>query len=83
MVQGATGAHRATEGIPADELGRIFERFYSGQRSASSARRDRPGRGLGLTIARSLARAHGGDVVASSAGPGRGATFRVTVPAAG
>jgi signal transduction histidine kinase len=33
-----------------------------------------------LTIARSLARAQGGDVVASSAGPGRGATFRLTIP---
>jgi signal transduction histidine kinase len=72
----------AGDGISADELGRIFERFYSSPRSAASARRERPGRGLGLTIARSLARAHGGDVIASSAGPGRGATFRVTVPAA-
>lgn len=69
------------DGITPDELDRVFERFYSGPRvgSATSATARR-GRGIGLTIARSLARAHGGDVVASSPGPGRGATFRMTVP---
>ena len=66
-------------GIPAEELERIFERFY-GRSDQGDARRRRAGRGLGLTIARSLARAHGGDVVASSSGPGTGATFRLTVP---
>jgi signal transduction histidine kinase len=71
------------EGIQLDELERIFERFYSGPRSAAAPNRTvRQGRGIGLTIARGLARAHGGDVVASSSGPGRGATFRLTVPAA-
>ena len=40
----------------------------------------RTGRGIGLTIARSLARAHGGDVTASSPGPGHGATFRLSLP---
>jgi signal transduction histidine kinase len=62
-------------GIPADEVDRIFERFHR----ASSTGAARPGRGIGLTIARSLARAHGGDVVVAAAGPG-GATFRLTVP---
>jgi histidine kinase len=71
------------EGIQLDELERIFERFYSGPRSAAASNRTvRQGRGIGLTIARGLARAHGGDVVASSSGPGRGATFRLTVPTA-
>jgi histidine kinase len=68
-------------GIPDDELERIFDRFYrrSGD-GESSVGPLRAGRGIGLTIARSLARAHGGDVVASSTGPGKGATFRLTVP---
>ena len=61
-------------GIPADEVDRIFERFYR----ASSTGTARSGRGIGLTIARSLARAHGGDVVLGAAGPG--ARFRLTVP---
>ncbi len=65
-------------GIPGDELERIFERFY--RRPDDGEPTGRAGRGIGLTIARSLARAQGGDVVASSAGPGRGATFRLTIP---
>ncbi len=69
-------------GIAVDELERIFDRFYRGvDASPVTGRSARAGRGIGLTIARSLARAHGGDVVASSHGPGTGATFRLTVPA--
>ena len=60
-------------GIAPDELDRVFDRFA---RSAGSA-----GSGLGLAIARSLVRAHGGEISASSE-PGRGATFRFTLPAA-
>ncbi len=60
-------------GIPAAELGRIFERFYRVAGAPS-------GRGIGLTIARSLTRAHGGEVTAASPGPGHGATFRASVP---
>lgn len=70
-------------GISAAELQHIFERFYRGPDDAASVRRGPLGRGIGLTIARSLARAHGGDVVASSRGPGAGATFRMTVPVSG
>ncbi|MEX0706269.1 MAG: ATP-binding protein [Nitriliruptoraceae bacterium] len=62
-------------GIRADDLDRVFERFYRGADNEAS-----PGRGLGLTIARGIARAHGGDIVASSPGPGHGSTFRVTLP---
>lgn len=62
-------------GIPEDELERIFDRFYR------ISNPDHPaGRGIGLTIARSIARAHRGDVTAASHGPGTGATFRLAVP---
>ncbi len=60
-------------GIPASELSRLFERFYTG-------RGDGSGTGLGLAIAREIARAHGGDIVAASA-PGVGTAFTVTLPA--
>jgi histidine kinase len=63
------------EGIAPDQLDAIFERFH---RSPSVT--GRSGRGIGLTIARSLARAHGGDVTATSAGPGHGSTFRLSLP---
>ena len=68
-------------GIAPAKRERIFERFYRVPDVGASTR-PRAGRGLGLTIARSLARAQGGDVVASSEGSGTGATFRVTLPAA-
>ncbi|MGB9346244.1 MAG: ATP-binding protein [Ilumatobacteraceae bacterium] len=68
-------------GIPSDDLERIFERFYRRPDDGEAVSRPiRAGRGIGLTIARSLARAQGGDVVASSPGSGRGATFRLTIP---
>jgi signal transduction histidine kinase len=38
------------------------------------------GSGIGLTIARNIARAHGGEVTAASAGRGGGATFTLTLP---
>ncbi len=46
-------------GIPAAELERVFEPFYRLEQSRS---RDTGGRGLGLSIARNIARAHGGEV---------------------
>ena len=63
-------------GLAAADLERVFERFY---RAPGQPRRS-SGSGIGLTIARNIARAHGGDVTASSPGPGRGATFVLTVP---
>ncbi len=63
-------------GVAAEEVERIFERFHRGVAGSSA----RPGRGIGLTIARSFARAHGGDVVVASTDWGTGATFRLTIP---
>jgi signal transduction histidine kinase len=65
-------------GIPADELPRIFERFY---RVDVSRSRSTGGAGLGLSIVRQLVAAHGGRVWAESA-MGVGSTFSFTLPAA-
>lgn len=65
-------------GLEASDLERVFERFYRvGGRG--EAGRD-GGSGIGLTIARGIVRAHGGELAAASAGPGRGATFTVRLP---
>lgn len=58
-------------GIPPDELDRIFERFFRGDRS-----RGTPGTGLGLAIVRHILRAHGGEAWAEDRpAPQRGAIF--------
>ena len=62
-------------GIPADELPRVGERFYRVDRARSSG-----GHGLGLAIAQSLVRAHGGELWLESE-DGVGTTARFTVPA--
>ena len=64
-------------GIERADLGRVFERFYKADRSRSGG-----GTGLGLAIAKHIVQAHGGSIEASSDGPGRGATFRFTLPLA-
>ena len=63
-------------GISADDLPYIFERFYRAESDISTAA---GGSGLGLYIARAIARAHGGTIEASSE-PGRGTTFTVSLP---
>lgn len=60
------------EGIPPDQLETIFFRY--------TRFHDGPGTGIGLNIARSLVRAHGGDLTAAGDGPGEGATFTLTLP---
>jgi histidine kinase len=63
-------------GLEVADQERIFERFYR----APNALRRSPGSGIGLTIAREIARAHHGSLVAQSDGPGRGSTFTLTLP---
>ena len=63
-------------GIPADELPRIFERFYQ----IDKARGPERGTGLGLAIAHEIVQAHGGRLDVASAGIGRGATFTLWLP---
>ena len=64
------------EGIPLDELPRVFERFYRVDRSRTRAT---GGSGLGLTIAKRLVEAHGGKIEVTSE-PGRGSTFTFAIP---
>jgi signal transduction histidine kinase len=66
-------------GIPPEFLPHVFERF---QQAESSGARKLGGLGLGLSIVEHVVKAHGGDVVARSAGAGEGASFSVRVPVA-
>lgn len=75
--QYAIRVHDAGLGIPPDELKQIFKRFYRIPAVASRVK----GTGLGLFIVNAVARKHGGRAFATSAGPGRGSTFTITLPA--
>ena len=61
-------------GIPEDQLPLIFERFHRADPSRSEG-----GAGLGLSIARQIAEAHGGQIRAKST-PGTGSTFTLILP---
>jgi len=65
------------EGISAEDLPRVFERFYRGEKSRSRAG---GGAGLGLAIAKGIVEAHGGTIEVSSR-VGEGSTFAFTLPA--
>ena len=66
-------------GIPAEALPYLFERFY---RVDPSRSRRSGGSGIGLTIARHLAWAMGGELTAASPGEDKGSTFTFTLPLA-
>ena len=62
------------QGIPAELLRHVFDRFRSGDSGPSR------GTGLGLALVSAVARAHGGDVLAQST-PGQGSEFELLLPA--
>jgi heavy metal sensor kinase len=66
-------------GIAPEHVGRIFDRFY---RIDTARNRAEGGAGLGLSISRWIAEAHGGSLAVEST-PGAGSTFTVTLPARG
>ena len=65
------------EGISAENLPHVFERFY---RANTGREAHRGGSGLGLAISKALVEAQGGTLEATSDGHGRGASFRIHLP---
>ncbi|MEW5790228.1 MAG: PAS domain-containing protein [Pseudomonadota bacterium] len=66
-------------GIAAEDLPRLFSPFHQLDMSST---RQAGGTGLGLCICKALVESHGGRITAASPGPGQGAVFRFTLPAA-
>ena len=64
------------QGIPADALPHLFERYWQGR----NTERRSQGLGLGLAIAYRIIELHGGEISAASEGEGCGATFTVLLP---
>ncbi len=65
-------------GIAPGDVDRVFDRFWRAD-AARSRTGERPGFGLGLSICKWIAEAHGGSIAVTSR-PGRGSTFTVTLP---
>jgi len=65
-------------GIKPQDMEHIFERFYRSDKSRS--RQEGGGSGIGLTIAQSLVRAHGGHLWVQSEGEGKGSVFHFSLP---
>ena len=76
---GAVRGRRHRRGHQRRASGRVFDRFY---RVDTARDRNRGGSGIGLSIAKALVEAHGGDITVTSPGPGRGSTFTVRLPVA-
>ena len=64
------------QGIPEDDLDKVFDRFYRGEKSRS---REYGGTGLGLAIARGIVESHGGRIWVESR-PGTGSRFSFSLP---
>jgi signal transduction histidine kinase/DNA-binding NarL/FixJ family response regulator len=65
-------------GLSPEDLGRLFGRF---QRLSAKPTAGESSTGLGLSIVKRIIDMHGGEVTAESDGPGKGATFTITLPA--
>ena len=65
------------DGIPAEHLPHVFERFY---RVDAARDRTHGGSGIGLAIAKALVQAHGGQLTVTSPGTGQGTTFLILLP---
>jgi two-component system sensor histidine kinase MprB len=74
VAEGSITVTDAGPGVPEDELGRIFDRFYRPETSKSL-----PGSGLGLSIVAGVAEAHGGTTFARNR-PSRGLEIGMTFP---
>ncbi|MBX3015109.1 MAG: HAMP domain-containing histidine kinase [Caldilineaceae bacterium] len=72
--------HDTGEGIAAEDLPFLFDRFWRGDRARTHT--EGVGSGLGLAIARQLIQAHGGQIAVASE-IGQGTTFTITLPLAG
>jgi signal transduction histidine kinase len=66
-------------GLSPEDLGRLFGRF---QRLSAKPTAGESSTGLGLSIVKRIIDMHGGEVTAESAGPNRGSTFTIVLPAA-
>jgi signal transduction histidine kinase/ActR/RegA family two-component response regulator len=75
--QAAIRVQDSGAGIPADVLPKIFDLFAQGDRTLDHSQ---GGLGIGLTLVRSLIALHGGEVEATSPGPGQGSEFTIRLP---